>query len=138
MNKNEKLVSVTGSVAGSTSVLGSWQVCHSICLGIVWLLGIVGITVSGMPLFFLTKIAIPIWIVAVGIFAVTFSLYFFKRCISKTLLLFNAGVLLAGVPFPQVSGARFLFWIGGGALVFWAGILFLQKKLLRRKNHGQS
>ena len=61
----EKFVGIAGSVSGVTSFLGSWQVCHNLCLGLIAFLGILGITIVGMPLIFLTKIAIHFWIVAI-------------------------------------------------------------------------
>lgn len=62
---NNKLIGATNAVSGGVSVLGSYQVCHNICMGLIFLLSILGITVFGMPLLFLTKIAKPFWIAAV-------------------------------------------------------------------------
>jgi len=54
----EKIIGATGSASGLTSVLGSWQICHNLCLGIIALLGVIGISLTWMPLMFLTKIGI--------------------------------------------------------------------------------
>src|SRR3989338_4596148 len=102
-NLKEKLIGATGSLSGAASILGSWQVCHNVCLGVIALLGIIGITVAGMPLLFLTEIAAPVWSVAFIMLAITFVLYYKKSCISKKLMLFNTGVVIAGVPFAFFS-----------------------------------
>ncbi|MBI1972605.1 hypothetical protein HYS50_01215, partial [Candidatus Woesearchaeota archaeon] len=60
----EKAASVSSGVSGAVSVLGSYQVCHSICLSIIAVLAFLGITINFMPLLFLTKVAIPFWIAA--------------------------------------------------------------------------
>ena len=60
----EKVMGATGSVSGVASVFGSWQVCHNICLGLIAVLAVLGVTVTGMPLLFLTKWAIPLWTIA--------------------------------------------------------------------------
>ncbi len=97
----EKIIGATGSVSGIASIMGSWQVCHNICLGIVALLGILGITVVGMPLAFLTKVAIPLWSVAVALLIITILLYVKKKCISRNLIMINSGLIIAGTPFPS-------------------------------------
>ena len=60
----EKGTGVLGIFSGIASFLGSYQVCHSACLALISLLSLVGITVAGMPLLFLTQVAIPFWITA--------------------------------------------------------------------------
>ncbi len=131
--KQEKIVGVTNSVTGFTSVLGSWQICHNLCLGIITLLGIVGITLAGMPLLFLTKIAVPLWGIALGLYFVTIFLYFSKRCLSKEMILLNLGLIIAGIPFKEVDGARGFFWATGGILVGLSVALFIKRKLVRSK-----
>src|SRR3989338_5629834 len=100
--KEEKAIGAVGSISGTASILGSWQVCHSICLGIIALLGIIGITVVGMPLLFLTKIAIPLWAIAILLLIITIILYLKKKCISRGWILLNTGLIIAGIPFQQV------------------------------------
>ena len=39
-NIKEKFIEAGGSVSGIASVLGSWQVCHNVCLGIVAVLAL--------------------------------------------------------------------------------------------------
>ena len=124
----EKTGSATSTISGTISFLGSYQVCHNLCLGIIALLSIVGITVVGMPLLFLTKVAMPFWIAAVTLFATTLVFYFKMRCISKNLLLFNAGVLTAGIPFRAVQDYSPLFWGVGGALISVSVVWFLKDR----------
>ena len=129
----EKIISATGSVSGAASVLGSWQVCHNVCLGIIALLSLVGITIVGMPLLFLTKVAVPFWIAAFTLLLVTIALYAKKKCISGKLILFNSGLIIAGVPFKPLQSFLALFWVVGGILVFTAIFLFIKDKTKRRK-----
>src|SRR3989338_9568996 len=125
-NMKEKIIEATGSVSGIASILGSWQVCHNICLGIIALLSIIGITVVGMPLLFLTKIAVPIWTVAVILLLVTIVIYMNKKCISKNLIILNSGLIIAGTPFQPLQKFSILFWTVGGILVL-TGVSFFIK-----------
>lgn len=117
----EKLLSASGSLAGSLSFLGGYQVCHNACLALISLLTILGFTVAGMPLLFLTKVAIPFWIAAISILAVTIFLKY-KRImnLSSKALLFNSGLIIAGVPFQQVQNFNYVFWVAGGLLVVFS------------------
>src|SRR3989344_2413743 len=119
-----RLVELSGSASGAASVLGSWQVCHNVCLGLIALLAIFGITLVGMPLLFLTKIALPIWIIAVLLLEVTIVLHVKKKCVSRKQIMFNAGLIVAGVPF-QPQGTSPLFWTLGGVLIASSILLFL-------------
>lgn len=125
----EKLAGIAGSVSGIASVLGSWQVCHTVCLGIVALLAVIGITVVGMPLAFLTKVAVPFWIAAFVLLLVTFGLYVKKGCISKKLLVFNSGVLIAGVPFQPVQDYQKYLLVIGGLIVAASIYMFVIDKI---------
>lgn len=130
-----KAAGAAGSVSGAASILGSWQVCHSVCLGLVALLGVVGITVNGMPLFFLTKVAVPLWLVAVVLLGVVTYFYFKRHCISKNLLLLNSGLIVAGIPFKSLQQYQQAFWVIGGGLAL-AGILLYARGRIKRKKCG--
>ena len=137
-NIKEKAIGATGSVSGIASILGSWQVCHNICLGIIALLGIIGITVVGMPLLFLTKIAVPIWTVAVILLLVTIAIYMKKKCISKNLIILNSGLIIAGTPFQPLQKFSILFWTVGGILALAGISLFIKEKMQKRaRKHGK-
>lgn len=131
-NIKERLIGATGSVSGATSVLGSWQVCHNLCLGVIALLGILGITVIGMPLMFLTKIAVPFWIVAFLLLLITIGFYVKKKCISNRLIMFNSGIIIAGIPFKPLQMFSTLFWVVGGALAIAGLSLFVKDKIQKR------
>ncbi len=129
----EKILQVFESISGVTSLFGSWQVCHSICLGLVALLGIFGIAVAGLPLYFLNQYAFWLWGTAVGFLLVTFGVYLWKKCVSGKLLLMNLGFIVIGVPFQSVQEYRYVFWIIGGIFVVLALALFISDKLEKRK-----
>src|SRR3989338_7155373 len=125
-NIKEKLIGATGSVSGATSILGSWQVCHNLCLGVIALLGLIGITVIGMPLMFLTKIAVPFWIVAFLLLLITIGIYVKKKCISNRLIIFNSGLIIAGIPFQPLQTFSKFFWVIGGILGVTGIFLFIK------------
>lgn len=131
-NIKEKIVGRLGSVSGVTSVLGSWQVCHNVCLGIIALLAIIGITIVGMPLAFLTKVAVPFWTAAFVLLLVTIGFYVKKKCISKNLIMFNSGLIIMGVPFQPVQKFSLFFWIIGGIFVVSSIAIFIKKKVHER------
>ena len=131
-NIKERIIGITGSVSGVTSILGSWQVCHNICLGLIVLLGVIGITVIGMPLAFLTKVAIPFWIVAFSLLIVTVIIYLKKRCISHKLIILNSGLIIAGVPFAPLQKFSVFFWVIGGLFVSASIYLFIKDKISKK------
>lgn len=127
----EKLSSWGSILSSSLSFLGGYQVCHNVCLGIIAVLSIIGITVTGMPLLFLQSVAIPFWIAAVVLLAITLLLYLKKKCISKNLIIFNAGIIIAGIPFSSAQKYNLFLWIVGGSLVLVSIVLFLKKKFTK-------
>lgn len=129
----DKITSKVSSIAGALSFLGSYQVCHNICMGIIALLSIIGITVAGMPLFFLTKVAIPFWIAAITLFVLTILFYLRKKCISTSMVLFNAGIIIAGTPISQLKNYIIFFWIVGGTLIIISLILYTKPKIFKHK-----
>ena len=135
--KKETLASVTGTVSGVAGILGSWQVCHTVCLGLISMLSVVGITVVGMPLAFLTKLAIPFWTIAVITLGITGLIYVRKKCFSKHLLTMNFGFIIAGVPFPSWQKYSIFFWALGGTIALASIILLIKPKIQKAKygNH---
>lgn len=113
----QKIVGYAGSASGGVSILGSWQLCHNICLGVIALLAAIGITVVGLPLMFLESISVPVWTMAVLLLGVTGYMTLKKTCMSKKLLMANTGLVIAGVPFKAVQPFILLFWITGALLV---------------------
>ncbi|MBI2143416.1 hypothetical protein HYU20_03695 [Candidatus Woesearchaeota archaeon] len=132
----EKLIGASGSLSGITSFLGSYQVCHNLCMSTIALLSIVGITLAGMPLLFLTKVAVPFWTAAVALMLLTIFLYLKKRCVSEKLIIFNSGLIVAGVPFQPLQQFSLIFWTTGGALVALSAILLIKDKLAGKTKAG--
>ena len=124
----EKTSTITSSILGIMGFLGGYQVCHNICLGLITLLSVIGITVIGMPLLFLTKVAVPFWTAAVALFLLTLVLCVKKKCVSQNVLLFNAGIIIAGFPFSFAQKELPLLWIVGGTLVLVSLFLFIKER----------
>ena len=134
INLGEKVTGATGSISGVASILGSWQVCHAVCLGIIAVLGAIGIVVVGMPLGFLVDWALPLWITASALLVITAGLYMKKRCISGRLIIFNLGIVIAGIPFQSLQRFLLAFRIIGGSLVAVAFFLFIRDKIQKRRS----
>lgn len=129
----EKGTGILGIFSGITSFLGSYQVCHSTCIAIISLLSLVGITIVGMPLLFLTQVAVPFWIGAFVLFGITLGIQLKKKCMSNNLILFNGGVLIAGIPFAPFQNYSIFLWIIGGSLAALSIAFFIKDKLHSRK-----
>ena len=134
--KESRIVGVSGSISGAASVLGSWQVCHSICTAIIIVLSMMGITLSTMPLLFLTKIASVMWGIAATLFAATLYFYLAKKCISSALVMLNTGLLVMGIPFAALQQFILLFYGIGGTLAV-SGLVLLMQPLIQEKKWGR-
>ncbi|NOZ81346.1 MAG: hypothetical protein GXP63_06775 [DPANN group archaeon] len=130
---DERIAGASGGISGAASILGSWQICHGVCLGIISLLGVIGITLTGMPLAFLTKIAVPIWLIAVALLGVVLYFYLTRHCISRNLILINTGLIVAGTPFLALQPYQVWFWIVGGSIAVSGVGLFVKDKLTKKK-----
>mgnify|MGYP001614270175 CR=1 FL=1 len=133
MNLKQTWSSFTSSISGILGFLGGYQVCHNACLGIIFLLSLMGITVVGMPLLFLTKVAVPFWIAAFVLLVITIGISLRKKCISHKLIMFNAGMVVAGVPFQQVREFSVFFWAIGGSLAIGSIVWVIADKAKMRK-----
>ncbi len=128
-----KFFSLFSGVSGSLSFLGGWQVCHNLCLGIIALLSIIGITIVGMPLLFLQQYNIYFWSVAVLLLIPTLTMYWKNRKhMSSKLMLFNVGIVIAAVPFIELQDYMLFFWLFGGALILYSVAMFARKKTLQK------
>jgi len=118
MEIKEKVINAGSMISGSASILGSYQLCHSLCLSAIALLSIIGITVTGMPLLFLTKVAVPFWIAGFSLLVLMIVLAQYNILhFSNKLMLANLGLLTAGVPFERLAQFQKFFWIAGILLV---------------------
>ena len=129
----EKFLGASGGLTGSLSVLGSYQVCHSACLALISLLTFLGFTVAGMPLIFLTKVAVPFWTLALALLITTVILKYGKNMqfLGKIILL-NSGLIIAGTPFEQVRKFNYIFWIVGGSLVIFSIAWYVYEKIEKK------
>ena len=133
LNIKEKILGLSGSLSGSLSFLGSYQICHNACLALVAFLTFLGFAVAGMPLLFLTKVAVPFWTAAILLLTITIILKYKKMInISNKIILLNSGLIIAGVPFSQVQNFNYLFWITGGALVVFSIGWFFYDKIKKK------
>lgn len=125
----EKILGASGGITGTLSFLGGYQVCHNACLALISVLTILGFSVAGMPLLFLTRVAIPFWTIALALLALTIILKFGKDMkFSGKIILLNSGLIIAGIPFQQLEQFNYIFWIVGGSLVtFSIGWYFYDK-----------
>ena len=135
--KNGRILNLTSSTSGVMGFLGGYQVCHNVCLGIIALLSIIGITLVGMPLLFLTKVAVPFWIAAFSLFLISLFFYLKSRCLSRNLLLFNGGIIIAGVPFNSLKNFLVFFWIIGGSIILISITLFIKDRVMKNKKRGK-
>ena len=119
-------VAMSGA-SGGLSFLGGWQVCHNLCLAVIALLSLIGISVAGMPLLFLTQYAVYFWSAAVVLLIPTIFMYLKnKACISKNLILFNIGIVVFSIPFLQEISL--VFWLGGGIIVLYSIYNFMKNR----------
>jgi len=125
----EKITSSVGMFSGITSFLGGYQVCHNVCLGIIAVLSIIGITITGMPLLFLQKVAVPFWTAGIILLLITFVMYKKKKCISKNLIIINSGILIAGIPFNALQQYNKYFLVIGGLILITGIVLIIKRRM---------
>ena len=124
-----KLLGFFSSLSGGLSVLGSWQVCHSLCLSFIALLSVLGIAIAGMPLLFLNQYATYFWSAAFLLLMPILIMYWKnRRCMSVKLILFNIGVVIASIPFAQAQPYQIIFFVVGGAFVASSAWMFLKSR----------
>src|SRR3989344_4281051 len=129
-HKKEKYVSYVSTVSGASGIFSSYQVCHSICLGFIALLSLIGITLTGLPFLFLQELALPLWTIALILFAISLILYIkHKHQNMKNLLVFNSGAIIVGIPFENLSFLRTYFLLIGFSAIIFSLYLIIKKKL---------
>ena len=133
-NIKEKLLGASGSISGGLSVLGSYQVCHNVCLGLISILTLLGFTITGMPLLFLTRVSIPFWAIALALLILAIILKFGKNMeFSGKIILLNSGLIIAGIPFQELQQFNYIFWIIGGVLAVFSIGWYVYDKLNKTK-----
>ena len=123
-----------GTVSGVFGAIGSvHNVCHSLCVTVVSILAIFGITTQILPLMFLQTYQRYFWGVALIFTGV--SLYLYRQQEQKVsrdrnLLLINTGLLIFGLPFSSLSEySNFFRFIGGGLALASLTLLIFGKRL---------
>ncbi|MBI2670421.1 hypothetical protein HYX18_00360 [Candidatus Woesearchaeota archaeon] len=131
---NNKLIQGTNAVSGSVSVLGSYQICHNICMVLISLLSILGFTIIGMPLVFLTKIATPFWIAAVSLLTLMIILKLtIMKGLSTNMMILNSGLIIAGIPFKSLQIYKNYFFIMGGLIALLSIVIIINNKLHKER-----
>ena len=128
----ERFLGFFSGISGGLSFLGGWQVCHNLCLGVIALLSLIGISVVGMPLLFLNQYAVYFWSAAVVLLIPTLIMYWKNRkYMSVKLILFNVGIVVASIPFVWLQAYQIIFWSFGGVLIGGAVWMFLKPRIIR-------
>jgi|SRR3989338_7787422 len=131
MPTGERCIGMLGSGSGSLSFLGSYNICHSICMGTLALFSMAGITLGNLPFLFLQDFAPYFWGAALLALAGTLVLYHATRhSVLKKWIWINAGFLLAGLPFRGVQEQLLWYQLTGGILVVYG--LYVWKKERRK------
>ncbi|GEM_PF-2667546 len=130
MDFKNRLFGGGGTASGVLGGIGSiHNVCHSLCVSVVSILAIFGITTQILPLMFLMTYQLYFWLAALVFTALSF--YFFLKqkppvTRDRNLLFINGGLLLFGLPFTQVAEYMDLFRFMGGSLAL-LGVFLLFK-----------
>lgn len=135
--KAKAINSISSLSAFFATIGSSWSLCHSICLALITLLAGIGIVLTGMPLLFLFEYNLYLWGAAV-LLLIPSAIMFIRnpKCISKNLMLFNLGVITAGIPVNLIN-LQPLSWVIGGTLVLAAIGSFIASKLAM-KSEGKN
>ncbi len=130
-----KAVSGLNAAAGGMGIVSAHNVCHAICEGLVGIAAVFGITGIGMPLAFLTDYNVYFWAMAFAFLLIGVALLISKKCISRNMLYFNGGIVLAGVPFAFLNPVLPIFWIAGSGLVLFSVYSFLKQRLSNKNKN---
>lgn len=127
--KESKITNYLSSASGTGAIAGAHQVCHSICMGLVSFLSVFGVVVSADALMFLQDYAISFWLMGLFFFLISIYFYLGKGKGPKKLIIFNAGILIAGIPFVS----NWIFWLVGGALIVYSVFLFVKGRFSNKR-----
>lgn len=118
-----------GIASGVFGAIGSvHNVCHSLCVTVVSIAALFGITMNILPLMFLQTYQLYFWWAALIFTAISFYLYLkqrHKRTLDRNLLLINFGLLTFGLPLSRwLADYMDFFRFFGGALAL-SGLFLL-------------
>lgn len=132
-----------GSGGTTSSVFGAigsvHNVCHSLCVTVVSMLAIFGITTQILPLMFLQTYQLYFWLGALVFTGASFYFYLKQRhprTFDRNLLFINVGLLTFGMPFKQFSDYMDFFRFIGGSLAIIGVFLLLFGKRFRLVNRS--
>lgn len=132
VKKEGKIIGVATGASSTGSIISAHNVCHAICLAIVSLLSIFGIIVSSDVLMWLQNYNMLFWGIGVAFLFMSIALLIrYKNCISRKLIIFNTGLLIAGIPF--LGNYDKIAWIIGGVIAASAVYLYIKDKLRKRR-----
>ena len=130
--KTPKLFGIFSSGSGTGAVAGAHNVCHALCTAVAAALATIGITISSTSLMFLETLAPYFWLMGAVFFIASLSFLYFRKHGSKKLLLFNFGILIAGIPFSPFKNFQPSLWIFGGAFILTSLIMYLSERRARK------
>ena len=129
IRKESKAAGAAGAASAGGSIAGAHNVCHALCLGAVAFLSVFGISASSTALMFLEDFALPFWIMGLAFLALSLAMLIkYGKCISRKLIVFNAGLLFIGVPFFQKDNYAWAFWLAGSIIAIYAVLWFLNDR----------
>jgi len=122
-----------GATAFTTLGITAHNFCHYLCLGVVAMLTVAGVSVVGMPLMWLEDYAVYFWGMGLIFLGISFYLLYTRPfCISKNAITANSGLLVAAVPLKDVIGSQiYLFWASGVVIIAYAVFLYLRKLIAK-------
>jgi len=133
-HKKEKYLNYFSSFTGVSGIFSSYQVCHSICLGVIALLSLIGITLTGLPFLFLQKWALPLWTLALFLYGISLFIYIkHKHASIKNLLIFNMGAIIVGIPFESLAFLRNYFLIIGFSIIIFSLYLIIKRRFSKNE-----
>jgi len=117
-----------GVVSSTGSIISAHNVCHAICLGVVAVLSVFGIAVSSTALMFLQDYNMLFWTMGVLFLLLSLVMYAkFGKCISTRLIIFNAGLVIAGTPF--IPALQLVFWAAGFSIAIFVSAIYIKERL---------
>lgn len=128
-----RLLGSGGTASGVLGGIGSiHNVCHSLCVTVVSILAIFGITTQILPLMFLQTYQMYFWWAAL-VFTIASAYFYLKirypMTRDRNLLIINTGLLIFGLPFAQLADfTDFLRFIGGSVAVIGLFLFIFGKK----------
>ena len=124
-----RLLGSGGTTSGVLGGIGSiHNVCHSLCMALVSILAVFGISMNILPLMFLQTYQMYFWLGALVFTLASLHFYLQQRlhvARDRNLLFINVGLLLFGLPFHQLADYMDFFRFAGGSLAIIGLFLIL-------------